>query len=250
MPEFDSWKSYEEFAASVTRKWRYAHTAEQQTFLNAVLDSASKRQEVVPSGAQLWRAQLGHGWRVIECEDGETRKSLAPRRFKRMKPRPFQATEGRANPKGIPCLYTTAHRDPAIARNTAIAEIRPWVGAEVSLAALTTNRTLRIVNCSSANPGYPFYLEEPSPAKRDEANWQLIAQAFSQPVTRNDFLADYAPTQILAEVFRQAGFDGVAYHSALGRGHNLAIFDLNSADVVDCWLFRVNSVSIVSEEVG
>ena len=239
-----------EFSASVTQKWRYAHTIEQRAFLDAVLDSASKRQETVPSGSVFWRAQLGHGWRPIECEDGETRESLAPHPFERMKPLPFQAMEGRANPKGIPCLYTIAHRDSAIARTTAIAEVRPWVGAEVSLAALMTNRTLRILNCSSANSGFPFYLEEPAPAKREEANWQLIAQAFSQPVTRNDFLADYAPTQILAEVFRQAGFDGVAYHSALGRGHNFAIFDLNSAAVVDSWLFRVKSVSIVSEEVG
>ncbi len=240
-----------QFAASVTTKWRYARTTEQQAFLDAVLDSASKRQEFVPSGAELWRAQLGHGWRPIELYDSEeTRVGIAPHLFERMKPLPFEATEGRANPKGIPCLYTTIHRDAVIARDTAIAEVRPWVGVHVSLAALRTNRTLRILNCSSATPGYPFYLAEPASAEREEANWQLVAQAFSQPVTRNDFLADYAPTQILAEAFRHAGFDGVAYHSALGLGHILAIFDVNSADVVDCQLFRVKSVSIVSEEIG
>jgi len=71
MPEFDSWKNYMQFAASVTKKWRYARTTEQQAFLDAVLDSASKRQEVVPSGAELWRAQLGHDRRPIELYDSE-----------------------------------------------------------------------------------------------------------------------------------------------------------------------------------
>jgi RES domain-containing protein len=245
MPEFVSWKSYMRFAASVARKWRYARTADQQAFLDAVLDSAPKRQEVVPSGAEIWRAQIGHVWRPIELYGSEETEEIpAPHPFERMKPPPFEAMEGRANPKGIPCLYTASHRD------TAIAEVRPWVGAHVSLATLRTKQSLRILNCSSANSGFAFYLDEPASAERAEANWQLIAQAFSQPVTRNDLLADYAPTQILAETFRQAGFDGIAYHSALGPGHNLAIFDLNGADVVRCQLFRIKSVSIDSEETG
>lgn len=234
-----------QFAASVKREWRYARTADQQAFLDAVLDGAPRRQEVVPAGAELWRAQLGHDWRLTELYGSEEAEEVvAPHPSERMKPSLFEAMEGRANPKGIPCLYTASHRD------TAIAEVRPWVGAHVSLATLRTKQPLRILNCSSANPGYPFWLDEPASAEREEANWQLIAQAFSQPVTRNDLLADYAPTQILAETFRQAGFDGIAYHSALGPGHSLAIFDLNSADVVRCQLFRVKSVSIVSEEIG
>ena len=36
----------------------------------------------------------------------------------------------------------------------------------------------------------------------------------------------------------------------LALGHNVAIFDLNGADVVRCQLFRVKSVSIFSEEAG
>ncbi len=245
MPEFVSWRSYMQFAASVARDWRYARTADQQAFLDAVLDSALKRQEVVPAGAELWRAQIGHEWRPMDLYGSEDTEEIpSPHPFDRMKPLPFQAMEGRANPKGIPCLYTASHQE------IAIAEVRPWVGALVSLATLRTKKALRILNCSSANPGFPFHLDEPASDEREAANWQLIAQAFSQPVTRNDLLADYAPTQILAETFRRAGFDGIAYHSALGLGHNVAIFDLNGADVVRCQLFRVKSVSIVSEEAG
>jgi hypothetical protein len=57
-------------------------------------------------------------------------------------------------------------------------------------------------------------------------------------MTSTDTTADYAPTQVLAETFRNAGFDGVMYNSSVGRGINVAIFDLFSADVVDRKIFE------------
>src|SRR5712691_7918522 len=49
----------------------------------------------------------------------------------------------------------------------------------------------------------PFYFDgEPSPAKRVEAVWSHIARAFREPVTRDDDVASYAATQVIAEIFR------------------------------------------------
>jgi hypothetical protein len=52
-------------------------------------------------------------------------------------------------------------------------------------------------------------------------------------------VADYAPTQVLAEVFREHGFAGVGYRSSLGQGHNLVLFELDAAEIVKCSLREI-----------
>jgi hypothetical protein len=155
-----------------------------------------------------------------------------------MKPLMDRAIEGRANAKGIPCLYV------ATQIKTAIGKCRPWVGALLSVAQMKTNRELQIVNCTSAQKGFPIYFEEPEPAEREQAVWRDIDRAFAEPVTRTDDTADYAPTQILAELFQETGADGVGYRSALGAGNNLALFDLACADVINGQLYKVDKLDI------
>jgi hypothetical protein len=41
------------------------------------------------------------------------------------------------------------------------------------------------------------------------AVWKDIDRALAQPVTDDHDTADYVPTQVLAEAFREHGFDGV-----------------------------------------
>lgn len=48
----------------------------------------------------------------------------------RMKPRPNRSTEGKANPVGVSVL----HLDTT--KQNVISEIRPWVGAEVSVTQI------------------------------------------------------------------------------------------------------------------
>jgi RES domain-containing protein len=55
-------------------------------------------------------------------------------------PPPNLARPGRMNPLGIPYLYV------ALDQATAIAEVRPWLGALLSVARLSPQRTLRVVN--------------------------------------------------------------------------------------------------------
>jgi RES domain len=63
-------------------------------------------------------------------------------------------------------------------------------------------------------------------------------------------VAEYAPTQVLAEVFRNAGFDGVVYGSKLGKGKTIAIFDLTAAELVNCHLYRVEGVNLTFSETA
>ncbi len=80
--------------------------------------------------------------------------------------------------------------------------------------------------------------------------WSDIDRAFSRPVTPSDEIADYVPTQIIAELFRANGLDGVAYRSALGESHNLAIFDIDAADVIKCSLFEAKKIDFTFKEAA
>jgi hypothetical protein len=68
-------------------------------------------------------------------------------------------------------------------------------------------------------------------------------------MTRSDDQADYAPTQILAELFKKAGADGVVYKSNFGEdGFNIALFDPEAADLINCGLFVVESMKLAFAE--
>jgi RES domain len=239
---FKSYYSFEDFEHSVTRVRRYMRTSEQEEFLKAVLETSQSRREDLAAGSLLWRAQIGHGW-ALEEGDGEIDKVPCPFPFERMKPLRYQASEGRANPKGIPVLYTATHQ------STAIAEVRPWVGLRVSVAQMKVLRPLTLINCTMEEEnGLKVYGLEPKPEERERAVWRNINRAFSWPVNPNDYLADYPPTQIIAELFKEISLDGIAYGSSLGLGHNVAIFDLDAAKVECCKLVHIEGVEFKTSE--
>ena len=163
----------------------------------------------------------------------------------RMIPWQDRALEGRVNPKGIPCLYVAEDKD------TAMGEMRPWIGTYISLATYKTVKRLIVVDCSLDYEWGCYYNEEPGPAEREKAVWSAINEAFSTPLNSSDHTAEYAPTQFLAEVFRSQGYDGVRYKSSLGKGFNLAFFDVGSAEFLTCRLYRLKEVSyeFVDDEI-
>jgi len=61
-------------------------------------------------------------------------------------------------------------------------------------------------------------------------------------MTSNDRVADYCPTQIVAELFKCNGFDGIVYKSMLGEGYNVVLFDVEAANLVNCNLFELEKI--------
>jgi hypothetical protein len=158
----------------------------------------------------------------------------------RMKPLREGIGEGRVNPKGKPCLYLATDAD------TAMAEVRPWVGAHISLAQFTVMKDSALVDCSrdKVRSGDLMLREEPAtPAENEEAIWGDIAYAFAKPLTQDDLLSEYLATQTISERFRREGYDGVAYQSPLGKGKCIAFFDLDAADLAACALYTTESVT-------
>jgi RES domain len=251
MEKFKSWDSYGLFSREVVRQRRYMRTPEAQEFLSVVAATCKARLLPVPAKRIFWRAQLGHGLQVVDSVEQEAAYTPG-----RMKPRVDRAAEGRANPKGIPCLYLSTTADAAIS------EVRPWVGAAVSLAQFEVTRPLTVVDCSRLHGQYfklafgnrifdavGATMSAPSPDEFEKIVWAAIDSAFSAPVTEADDVADYAPTQVLAELFRSEGYDGVAYKSAFGDdGFSVALFELDSARQLNGALHEVKSVKFEFSE--
>jgi hypothetical protein len=192
----------------------------------------------------LYRAQLHHKIEVQTSRPfGNEGPSIQlPTHYdpQRMKPLRDSAREGRVNAKGIPCLYL------ADELNTAMSETRPWMNSYISVAHFKTVKPLQIVDCPypEINTIQPIELlaRELSPLEREDQVWRQISYAFSQPVSPTDTTAEYTPTQILAEAFRKAGWNGIRYKSLLGDGHSFALFDIDSADAIQCMLFITRTV--------
>ena len=143
-----------------------------------------------------------------------------------------------------------------------MSEVRPWVGASISLAQFEVARPLNIVDCSRLHGRYAELaylnrtfnvvdgtLSAPTPEEFEQIVWAAIDNAFSAPVTEGDELAAYAPTQVIAELFRSEAYDGIAYKSAFGeRGFSVVLFNLNSAKQVNGMLHEVKSIAFTFTE--
>jgi len=246
-PEFPSWRSYWNFARAVGREYRYIRPPEIEAFLATVLATSAARKVDIPKGRLFWRAQVGHDWRPMG-EDTDDEIPCAHSRS-RMKPLEGRASDGRANPRGIPSLYL------ATTKEAAMSEVRPWMGSYVSCGQFRTNRPLTVIDCGRRPDANPLFFKlddfnyEPPAQDRSDAVWAHIDRAFAEPMTRSDDQADYAATQILAELFKHAGADGVVYKSNFGDdGFNIALFDPSVADLINCGLFEVKGVQLTFRE--
>lgn len=239
------WSSYLLFREK-KKEIRYFSDTETQEFFETLLTTAKERIESINKGQRYWRAQLGY-------DDSPCYDHIVPHSHNRMKPESEKAFEGRINPKGIPCLYL------ATDEKTAVSEVRPWAGSYVTVAQLETIKDLKVIDCSRGeiNPmnvtvsdlDKLWKLEQPTPEETMKTIWRWVDKDFSEPVDHNDNTAGYVTTQIIAELFKTNGFDGIKYKSLFNNGKNLALFDINAAKQIDDGkVFQVTKVDVVGYE--
>lgn len=240
MTDFSGPRDFLDFRTEASQRSRYLRSKSGEKFLGAVADTCKARLERIPAGAEFWRAQIGHDW----TSDADGRRISGPHPETRMRPWQDRAYEGRVNAKGIPCLYL------ATTREVAMSEVRPWIGSILSVARFSLGRDVTVVDCSKY---HGFDAPNDDLTGLDELNekvWAHIDYAFSRPVTRSDNTAEYAATQIIAEVFRSEGYDGVIYKSAFATtGYNIALFDLDAALQTESYLFQVSKATFDFREI-
>ena len=251
--EFISVNSYENFARKVRRERRFIWDDEEQLFLETVLKTANKREIKIKQGVTLWRAQQGVCYRNRINSSGDEIEEINGYSAERMKPPPNNAQEGRANSKGIPVLYL------ATTKRTAVSEARPWIGFPVSLAEGKIVRELKGIDLTH---GYgistlPYILQEYVGSKpvdagtRERAVWTSIDNAFSVPANSDLDTADYAPTQVLAELFLHAGYEAILYRSQFDeKGSNVVVFDAGDVEIISCTPVAVTQIHIDFKQMG
>jgi hypothetical protein len=242
---FNTKDDYRDFAMRVKFAHRYALNDEVQKFLTCVAESVDQRSKIITKGSRFCRAQIGSDWIQDEADDSGFTFENRPFMRERMTPSQPFANDGRVMPRGIVSLYLASSRE------TAMSEVRPWVNADVSCANFEISHNLKIVDCSVHADKNILGWNAKTPEEIQEAVWADIDRAFSRPVSRDEDALDYIPTQILAELFKSLGYDGVGYKSALCEGgYNLALFDLNSAIFKSSQLFTVCGISFRFSEAS
>jgi hypothetical protein len=246
--------SYSAFARHVVEHNRDIHGDDANGFLGVLASAISERVLDLRQDTTLWRAQVGCDPGVEEY-NGDVYNVAVPYDEKRMIPDPLLVGENRVSPKGIACLYLSTDKE------TAMSEVRPWIGTILSLAKFNITRDLKIVDCSKSHGQKNAWLKgipagDPSFKIPEETIlrkiWSDVDSAFSVPVSRNEDTTRYIPTQVIAEFIKSKKFDGLAYKSALSEsGYNVALFDLEAAHFVrPGYLFETTTLKISFAELS
>lgn len=143
--------------------------------------------------------------------------------------------EGRLNTVDDDFLYLSYDYE------TTLAEMRPIINQEYSVAECVTIKELKIVNLHKVN------------AQNEESlltNFYLISRKVSEPNTepnpKNESF--YKITQMLAHFFKSKGYDGISFGSSiLENGVNLVLFDANNVKFIGSKIFRIKSVKVEFE---
>ncbi len=143
-----------------------------------------------------------------------------------------------ANPKH-PASRANAEAQYAIylaeAEHTAVAEIRQPLGSMVSLGEFAVSCNLTVVDlCLTIAPPNPFVTNTLSWILDLTLLLRGIAELMSKPAQTPD---DYFRTQLLANIARAVGYDGVRYPSALNPAErNLVLFSPNAVQPQSSWV--------------
>jgi len=143
--------------------------------------------------------------------ESEAEKFLKNPRKELRPPESDKAISGRMNPAGIAVFYG------ALTEETAIVEVRPFVGSLVVVGRFNLKRKLRLLNLAMIGSGYTGSIFNPEYENR--AARLHFLQSFHalivKPVQPCEELLEYLPTQAVAEyVSNILGFDGILYASA------------------------------------
>ena len=230
--DFD-WYEFEDYLINVNRcflipKW--------QKFIAGILSISQKRPYMLTSGSILFRARNGteksqviggeKGWKVCywACEDMGA-------------PPKAQATGGRVNPPGMSYLYLSDSVE------TAIAEIRPWMKAEITVGHMEVKTDRKLVDLTGYNPSLGAVQLAGAAYSPEDLVWNHINYAFAKPISRNEKNTAYIATQYLAQLFCSKGFNGVKYSSSLvSSGFNVCLFSSDDVIAKSREVYRIDEI--------
>jgi len=188
----------------------------------------------IPSGKLYYRA------RIVDNNDTFRKLSICENQVyglvpdESTAPQPDKANAGRANPKGIPCLYL------ADDRYTAISEVNPYHLSIINVARFQLNTSVKLVDMSKYSHQHPNN-KGPLRASSDKEMIKALSFSFSKPY-RFEKEEHYLPTQYIAhriKTLKERQYDGIAYSSLKSNGGmNIVLFDKSHTTFCDSELVR------------
>lgn len=233
--EIEVSKFFLEIEEHLRSKNRFTLPPECDAKVNVFCNHYINNLTVVESGTEYWRARL---FEVNQTNNFSFKEMGAPP--------PGLTSSGRINPKGISFLYGASDKQ------TAVSEVRPWVGANLSLVKFNIIQNLKLVDLTNS-PKMSF--NSGKHTDNEIFNGLQIAinsifinkLFFSAPAHEKDSLA-YVTSQFISERFKNMGADGILYPSVLNEnGLNICLFDSSLAEVKnEVRMSTVRSVKIES----
>lgn len=156
------------------------------------------------------------------------------------------STAGRANPIGIPYLYTASNI------YTAIAEIRPHKGDKITVATFEVKGELKFADLRDPRVSIsPFSLDDDglNQVFKDLGYLCHLGEELSKPILPREAHLEYLSSQYLCELIKHCGFDGVIYKSSVGNGDNYAVFNDDYLEAVEADIYCVDEVQIMSKKL-
>lgn len=220
-----------------------------QEHLKWGIDTLARLRIDLKANRRFYRARLGYRSKLQDWDADSNDIPAAPIPRALMGAPPVsKAIAGRISITGEPVLYLTT--DVA----TAIAEMRPWKGALVTVANLNLAKDLTVLDLTNLQRR----LSPLSGHLWDNIALQyLIADVphtFSVPTdprpNHSNLLAGkkwekargYEYSQGVARIIKRLNYDGIVYPSSMGRGRNIALFNIRSAVPLKTKLYAIDNV--------
>lgn len=163
-----------------------------------------------------------------------------------------KSSEGRANARGITCLYL------ANDINTTLYEVRAGVFDFISIGTFRLKKDITVVNLRAIVGISPFvedldYLDHAI----NKQYLEKLNTEMSKPLRRSDSTLDYVPTQYIVDFIKsiehngKQEYDGIEYNSTMNPGgHNLAIFNPDLFECISVEVYDVEKLQYTTNVVS
>lgn len=166
-------------------------------------------------------------------------------------PPPGKSAEGRANAKGITCLYVANDVE------TTLHEVRAGMFDYVSVGALRLKKDITVVDLRAISKISPFvdgleYLDHAI----NQQYLERLNSEMSKSLRRSDSTLDYVPTQYIVDFIKSIEhnevpeYDGIEYNSTTNPGgYNLAIFNPDLFECISVDVYDIESLQYTSRKL-
>lgn len=163
-----------------------------------------------------------------------------------------KSSEGRANARGITCLYLANDVD------TTLHEVRAGVFDYVCVGTFRLKEDIAIVDLRSIMDISPFieglgYLDHAI----NKQYLKKLNTEMSKSLRRSDSTLDYVPTQYIVDFIKsiehngKREYDGIEYNSTTNPGgYNLAIFNPDLFECISTEVYDIEKLQYTSKKLG